>query len=247
MTRESMLWPDGKRVAVSLSFDDARPSQLDCALPILDRHGVKATFYVRVEAVQSRPVDWLAAAEGGHEMGNHSLHHACSGNFGWRKARVLEAYTLEQMEAELVEANSRLQGIFGHAPRTFAYPCGQTFVGRGVDRRSYVPAVARHFMVGRGFRDEHFNNPMFCDLAKVGGTEFDGVPFDGLVDLVNRAASLKSWIVFAGHDVAADARHQVVRQEDLDRFCAYCRDPANGVWIHTVAAVGGYILEHHQA
>ncbi|HXW78607.1 MAG TPA: hypothetical protein VEJ84_03865, partial [Acidimicrobiales bacterium] len=36
----------GRRFAVSLSFDDARPSQLEVAVPILDRAGARATFYV---------------------------------------------------------------------------------------------------------------------------------------------------------------------------------------------------------
>ena len=36
-------WPDGARAAVSLTFDDARPSQVDVGLPVFDRHGVKVT------------------------------------------------------------------------------------------------------------------------------------------------------------------------------------------------------------
>lgn len=237
----TFAWPEGRRVAVSLSFDDARPSQLRNGLPILDRHGVKATFYVKVAQVEKSTDAWTRALRCGHEIGNHSLHHACSGNFGWKNAHVLEEYTFEAMEQELLDANRQLTALLGQTPVTFAYPCGQTFVGRGLERRSYVPAVARHFVAGRGFRDEHFNCPQICDLAKLGGTELDGVPLDGLIDLVERAASMGSWIAFAGHDVFAGARHQVVREEDLDRFCAYCRDPAHGVWIDTVAAVASYV------
>src|SRR5690606_14099967 len=39
-------WPGGKRAAVSLSFDDAAVSQLDYVVPILNRYGVRGTFYV---------------------------------------------------------------------------------------------------------------------------------------------------------------------------------------------------------
>lgn len=241
--QSAFAWPEGKRAAVSLSFDDARSSQIRNALPILGRHDVKATFYVKVTQVERAPDTWACALRHGHEIGNHSLHHACTGNFGWKDARVLEDYTFEEMEQELLEANRQLRELLGQTPATFAYPCGQTFVGRGVERRSYVPAVARHFIAGRGFRDEHFNNPQFCDLAKLGGTELDGVPFEELVDLVERAASTGCWIAFAGHDVFADARHQVVREDDLDRFCAYCRDPANGVWIDPIAAVASYVRD----
>ncbi len=39
-------WPEGKRAAVSLSFDDARESQVISGTRLLDQYGVKATFYV---------------------------------------------------------------------------------------------------------------------------------------------------------------------------------------------------------
>src|SRR2546422_8938664 len=39
-------WPGGARAAVSLPFDDARPSQVAVGLPIFDRHGVKVTFFL---------------------------------------------------------------------------------------------------------------------------------------------------------------------------------------------------------
>ncbi len=32
--QEDFRWPDGKRAAISLTFDDARFSQIDCGLPI---------------------------------------------------------------------------------------------------------------------------------------------------------------------------------------------------------------------
>jgi peptidoglycan/xylan/chitin deacetylase (PgdA/CDA1 family) len=232
------VWPDGKRVAVSLSFDDARDSQLDVGVPVLDRCGAKATFYLHVDRAEARREEWCAAAEAGHEMGNHSLRHACSGNFLWHTANVLENYTLERMESELLEASSRLEGIFGNAPRTFAYPCGQTFVGRGVDRCSYVPVIGRHFLAGRGFRDEYYNRADFVDLAKVGGTEMDGVSYDRLVAHIEKAAANGQWVVFVGHDVTDDPeRRQAVGAETLRRLCEYCLDPANGIWLATVADV----------
>ena len=40
------FWPEGKKTALSLTFDDARLSQVDQGLPLLDAYGVKATFYV---------------------------------------------------------------------------------------------------------------------------------------------------------------------------------------------------------
>ncbi|HCR92034.1 MAG TPA: hypothetical protein DIW50_16625, partial [Prolixibacteraceae bacterium] len=35
-------WPEGKKMAVSFTFDDARFSQADNGLPLFDKYGVKA-------------------------------------------------------------------------------------------------------------------------------------------------------------------------------------------------------------
>src|SRR5690606_22054131 len=73
-------WPDGQRAAVSLAYDDALPSQLDNAIPALDRHGLKGSFYLTLaaEPVRDRLEDWRAAARNGHELGNHSLLPQCT-------------------------------------------------------------------------------------------------------------------------------------------------------------------------
>src|SRR5579871_5110270 len=116
-------WPAGTRAAVSLTFDDARPSQLDRGLPILDAHGVKATFYVTPANVERRVDAWAQAAGEGHEIGNHTLSHPCSGNFFWARANALEDYTLNRMDADLAAANARVEELLGITPQTFAYPC----------------------------------------------------------------------------------------------------------------------------
>ena len=77
---EPFPWPGGRRAAVSLAYDDAIPSQLDHAIPALDRHGLKGSFYLTLSAdtVRTRLDDWREAARNGHELGNHSLFHQCS-------------------------------------------------------------------------------------------------------------------------------------------------------------------------
>ena len=47
---QGFAWPEGRRAAVSLSYDDAVPSQLDNAIPALDRHGLKGSFYLTLAA-----------------------------------------------------------------------------------------------------------------------------------------------------------------------------------------------------
>ncbi len=245
VTSSGFRWPAGKRAAVSLTFDDARPSQIDRGIPILDAHGVKATFYVSPANLPRRLDGWRAAVANGHEIGNHTMTHPCSGNFAFARANALEDYTLERMETELLNANAECDRLLGVVPRTFAYPCGQSFVGRGESLKSYVPLVARHFVVGRGAFSEIHNDPSFCDLACVTGLDGDDKPFEQLKAMVDRAAADGGWLVLFGHEVG-EGGHQVTRADALDALCRYCLDPANGVWIDTVAAIGAYVKERQR-
>ena len=66
------FWPAGTQGAVSLTFDDGMPSQLDRALPVLDRFEIKATFYVTPGYGDwDRNIErWQRVAAEGHELGN---------------------------------------------------------------------------------------------------------------------------------------------------------------------------------
>lgn len=235
-------WPEGKRAAVSLTFDDARLTQVDVGTALLDRYGVKATFFVVPSNVERRLAGWKRAVADGHEIGNHSLSHPCSGNFPWARRKALEEYTLEKMRFELVEANRRIRELLGVTPVSFAYPCGQTFVGRGIDTRSYVPLVAGLFVAGRGWLGEGPNDPGFCDLAQVTGMEMDGKGFEQILPVLEEAKETGHWVVFAGHEIGQGDR-QATRVATLEKLLQYAGDPANGLWVAPVGTVAKYIRE----
>ena len=237
------VWPEGKRAAVSLTFDDARPSQLDVGIPILNAYGTKATFYVSTRRLQQRLPDWKEVLAAGHEIGNHSLRHGCSGNFLWSRDKALEDYTLAQMAAELDEASREIERALNVQPVSFAYPCGQKYVGRGIAVRSYVPLVAERFLTGRGWMDEAANDPAFCDPAQLMAMELDGLTFEQLKTLVDQAAENGLWLVVCGHEVSTGG-HQTTRADTLRAFCEYAQDPENGLWVDTVGNIARYVVEH---
>ncbi len=239
-------WPQDKAVGVSLSFDDARASQLDAGVPLLDSFGVKATFYVSIVPMRQRLSDWKGVLATGHEIGNHSMRHACTDNFPFSKGKALEDYTLEQMAAELDEASSAIEKSFGVRPVTFAYPCGQKFVGRGVNVKSYVPLVASRFLAGRGWRDEAPTAPAVCDLAQLMTMELDGLTWEQLKVLIEQARKTGGWLVLCGHDIGEGGR-QTTRIDTLRAFCEYAREPKNGVWVDTVAKIGRYVAKQRSA
>jgi peptidoglycan/xylan/chitin deacetylase (PgdA/CDA1 family) len=233
-------WPQGKRAAVSLSFDDARTSQVAVGTGLLDQYNVKATFYVVPSAVAQRLDGWKKAVAGGHEIGNHSLNHPCTGNFAWARPHALEEYTLEKMRSELTEANGQIQKLLGVTPKAFAYPCGQTFIGRGVHTRSYVPLVAELFLSGRGWLGEGPNDPAFCDPAQLTGMEMDGKDFEQILPLLEKARETGQWVVLAGHEMG-ESGPQTTRLAMLKKLLEYAQNPANELWIAPVGTVAAYI------
>ena len=234
-------WPEGRRGAVSLSFDDARESQVDVGVPLLDAERVHATFYVQPEGVRKRLAAWKAAAAAGHEIGNHSTTHPCSGNFAFSRQNALEDYTLQRLERDVVETSAFVARELGRRPVDFAYPCGQTFVGRGQRVKSYVPVVARLFRTGRLYMGEDSNDPAYCDLAQLQGVSLDGLAFEDVRPILDKAAAEGRWLVFAGHDIG-EGGVQTTRTATLSALCRYAKDPANGLWLDTVDALSAHVL-----
>lgn len=238
--QQSFQWPDGKRAAVSLSFDDGRLSQIDTGLALLKRLGLKVTFFVNPGSVEKRLPGWKQAVADGHEIANHSLTHPCTGNYAFSANNALENYDLAMMAQQLDGANERIQQLLGVKPATFAYPCGLKFVGRGREVKSYVPLVAERFIVGRGYLDEAPNNPAVTDLSQAMGTAFDNMEFPQMKAIVDSAATDGRWVIFVGHEIG-QRRAQSTDSKALELLSDYLKDPANGIWVGTVAEIGTYV------
>ncbi|HEY3964466.1 MAG TPA: polysaccharide deacetylase family protein [Planctomycetaceae bacterium] len=118
---------------VSLSFDDALDEHLDFAVPLLGERGLTGTFYVPLSAsgFTTRLEEWRAAADRGHELGNHTIFHPADRRKPWvRQGNEIDRYTLDRMRQELEVANRLLQALDGCPARTFAYPCSNSILGQ---------------------------------------------------------------------------------------------------------------------
>lgn len=235
-------WPEGKKAAISLTFDDGRLSQVDHGIPVLDKYGVKATFYLVPAAMMERKDGWKAAVKNGHEVGNHSNTHPCTGNFDWSRGNALENYTLKSISANLDSCSQAIKNELGVKAVSFAFPCGQKFVGRGKNTKSYVPVIADKFQTGRGWLDEGANDPVFCDMSQLTGMELDGKSFDQVKELIEIAKNKGQWLILAGHEMN-NGGDQTSLLTTLEELCKYALDPANGVWVGTVQEVANYISE----
>ena len=234
----AFTWPHGRRAAVSLSFDDARLSQIDTGLALFQQLGAKATFYVSPVAMAKRLDGWKKMVAAGHEIGNHSMTHPCTANYKF--STPLEGLSAKQMEAELDDATAAIEKQLGVKAVSFAYPCGQKFIGRGEQALSYIPLVARRFTSGRGYLDESANAPEVCDLAQLMGTGFDGLTFSQMKAHLDRALKDSRWVVFAGHEIG-QAAHQTTDVTALKELVAYLKNPENGFWLDTVGNVAAHL------
>lgn len=234
------VWPDGQRGALSLTFDDARLSQVDIGSAVLDRLKTKATFYVQPSNVEKRLAGWKKMAAAGHEIANHTIVHPCSGNFPWARNKALEDYSLQKMNDELVEANRQLKSLLGVTPVSYAYTCGQTFVGRGLDARSYIPVVASLFLTGRSAYDETPNDPLFCDFAQLASFDMDAKSFDQLLPILEQTKKQGGWLILMGHEMNKDGA-QTTRLETLEKLVAYATE--NKLWNAPVVMIAKHIQQ----
>jgi len=198
-------WPGGASCAVSLTYDDGLKSQLDNALPDLDKFGFKGTFFPSGAALTDKtnlPV-WKQAAATGHEIGCHTIHHPCDKSYDFvRKGFSLQDYSMERMRVEL-EENLAIINNFGYENDgyVFAYPCGENSLGEK-RQQSYVPLIKEIFTAARGVKRE-YAEPRAVDMYDVPcfGVECDG---PGMIEIVKTAQAAGTWAVFLFHGIGGD-------------------------------------------
>lgn len=237
------IWPGQRRAAISLSFDDHLRSQLEHALPVLNRYGVKGTFYVIPGAgsLFERHIDaWRKVYADGHEIANHTIAHPCSEKHAFISAEhALENWSLERIEADIDEATARLKALLpGYTPTSFAYPCGETFVGRGEARTSYIPAVARRFVVARGVGSTD-NDPLTCDLHNVSSWIVENVTAEQMIAMIQPTIQAGRWGIFCFHGIGGD--HLRVDADALEGLVRYLKESEDDIWTDTVFAIGNHL------
>lgn len=221
-------WPHGTRAAVSLAYDDALPSQLDVAIPALDRHGLQGSFYLTLAAptLTTRLAEWRAAAARGHELGNHTLFHQCSGkgpDRGWVTPELdLDRTSAEQMASQIRLASTMLHAIDGRTARTYTLPCGERLAAGGVD---YVPSIRDGFVAIKTAGPAVVPDLARLDPHDVGVFAPVGLTGDELIAMVKQAGERGTMVNFTFHGIGADyLQTSAEAHEQLLAFLAAHRD-----------------------
>jgi len=131
-SQSHMDW-NGQRAAVSLTFDDGLPVQIEHAIPELDARDIKGTFFVIQNSMydtEFRRDTWLAAIANGHEIGSHSVNH-----------RKPSEISVEESRRDVIDSKRFLQDKLGTDIVSYAYPYTHvTDANLAAARKTYLQA-----------------------------------------------------------------------------------------------------------
>jgi peptidoglycan/xylan/chitin deacetylase (PgdA/CDA1 family) len=115
---QALARPEGRRPRIVMTFDDGAATDHEVAALLLARHGFGATFYVVPtflgRAGYMTQAQLVELADGGFEVGSHSMTHA-----------YLSDLTDSRLESEVAGSKRRLEQILGRPVRHFACPGGR--------------------------------------------------------------------------------------------------------------------------
>ena len=245
LQNEEQVW-NNRRCAVVLTYDDGLNIHLDQVIPALDSMGFKGTFYAPgyAPAINERIPEWRAAAENGHELGNHTLFHPCIGNTPGREwvpsDYAMENYTIGRMVDEIRQANVLLKAIDGKSERTFAYTCGDMTIADS----SFAGLIHDDFVAARGVtgRMEMITT---VDLFDIGSYMMSGSTGSELIELVKQAQHEGAMLVFLFHGVGGE--HAInIPLEAHRELLHYLKENEQDIWVAPLVTVGEYIQEHRK-
>ena len=230
-------WPAGQRAAVSLTYDDSLPCHYETLCPQLESRGQRATFFLCLSwpGFMNHPARWREAAAKGHELGNHTLYHACRReppeHFGWLPAEYdLCDYTVRRWRDEVTLANFILAQVDGKTERTFGNPCGCRTIGRGANVSSLDPMIGELFVAGRHADVDRLvdpTNPQYPGLGCYGG---DGKIFDQLKGRIDEALDAAAWLILVFHGVGKGTHGLYSELADHWQMLDYLAGQRDRIW-----------------
>jgi peptidoglycan/xylan/chitin deacetylase (PgdA/CDA1 family) len=220
--------------ALTFTFDDSLQSQID-NYAALNAVGVPMTFYLVCGNDGGKPA-WQTAANDGHELGNHTMHH-CNTSPNQQDSYGCGWGSFTGVDAELDDCQTHLETAYGiQGPYSMAAPMG--------DGGWQIPASSR-FLLNRGVNDVQagvkpnddtnpYNLP--CHIAAEGETAAGG--FNLVTDDVE---THHSWRIILNHSLSPSTRdgYHPVDPAEVVAAMTYARDKGD-LWVDTLISVGAY-------
>lgn len=177
------------RPIVSFSFDDVPVSALENGAAVLERHGVRGTFYVSGGIAGAThdghlmlsTADYRALHERGHEIGHHTFSHRTPWMLGSRYG------------SDIARNDAYLADIVERPARNFAFPYGRSSItGRDIAKRRFRSARG----VERGVNRE--DTDLYLLKSVLASNHLRAID---LVKWVDDVIATPGWLIFFTHDV----------------------------------------------
>ncbi len=222
----------GCRAAVTYTFDDSQPSQMEHYAE-LQATGVRLTFYASNgwSTLPGYEQAWSQAVRDGHEIGNHTVHHAYANLSGAAAGGPVLADPLAEIDENTKYITERLgqKGVW-----TMAAPYGDA---------GWAPYAAKRFILNRGVWTGVIPPDANADLFNLpavmaGGGESVGVFNSG----ADGARAGGHWTVYLFHSILPGQNWYAGVDASVVTGAIEHAKAARDIWIDTMANVGAYFV-----
>lgn len=176
---------------VTFTFDDAPASSAELGAAILERNGMRGTFYIAGGGCGAlspngplASIDQLRAlAASGHEIGCHTFTHP-----------AVSSITIDELAEELRRNSAFLHHHAGIIPRNFAYPYGD------VSFRTKLYLGSRFDSCRSDYRGVN-TGTLDLGTMKCCALENASINRARIMTMIRQAVNTNGWLIFSSHAV----------------------------------------------
>ena len=234
MNNDIMLFPDGKKKALTFSYDDGEKQDIRLC-QLFNKYGLKSTFNLNSGFMAEEPneksskvaLSQIPEVYKGHEVAVHTAHHP-----------FLEKMTTAEIATEILDDKRTLEKYTGYVVRGMAYPFGT--YNEDVIRIAgdlgikYSRGVHSHY--GFSIPTKWLEMPATCH--QVNEKVFDIAKTFVEADAIGDWKSTQGWLFYIwGHSYEYRTEEDWARMEKL---CAYLSN-RDDIWYATNIEIYDYV------
>ncbi len=217
-------WGNFAKGAVSFTFDDNTPNQIDVAQPIFDEFDFNMTMFIVINWLDGNLEKYVPAAKSGHEIASHTMSHSSNSS---------------ELKSSQDKIRSEIPGEMGV---TIAYPnCNP--IGDN--------EVKKYYIAGRVCGGQ-INNASPANLMQITSTICGSGGLNStqqLKGLADQAATQGGWGVYLFHGVDKEPQgssdYSPASSSAIKGCLEYLDKNRNKVWVETFGNVARYIKERN--
>jgi peptidoglycan/xylan/chitin deacetylase (PgdA/CDA1 family) len=227
----------GFRAAVSYTFDDSSPSQIE-NWPRIKAEHVRSTFYIvpNAQGESGYEATFKDIVAAGSELGNHTWHHCRAAQLGGADPKGCpDGFSIDE---ELDKTSAYIKSLGQPDVWTMAYPFGDT---------GYIDAVKPRFLLARGVFpglvgvDDNTNPYILPIIAHAGDPNPPGGDDVAVFNVdLDRAQTEGKWLVFLFHTLLPTSSNWGAGENVAAVTGSMEYAKSHDMWIDSVVNIGSY-------